>query len=100
MKGKILTLFLSVLLLGCYQLRAQESRGTILGRVADATGAVIPNVSVTVTNTDTGVSTVVETNAQGIYHAPYLIPGPYRITAEKQGMKRLHWYIIKSFLVG
>jgi len=89
MKGKILTLFLSVLLLGCYQLRAQESRGTILGRVADATGAVIPNVSVTVTNTDTGVSTVVETNAQGIYHAPYLIPGPYRITAEKQVMKRL-----------
>ncbi len=65
----------------------QEARGAIVGRVTDSTGAVIPGVSVKITNIATGVTTPAETNAQGNYLAPYLIPGTYRITAEKAGFK-------------
>ncbi|MBM3749369.1 MAG: carboxypeptidase regulatory-like domain-containing protein, partial [Acidobacteria bacterium] len=68
---------------------SQEARGTILGRLTDSTGAVIPAVSVRITNVATGVTITVESNDQGNYLAPYLIPGAYRIAAEKTGFKRL-----------
>jgi len=76
-----------VLILAAGLCWSQEARGTILGRVTDSTGAVIPAVSVKITNVATGVTTPVETNPQGNYLAPYLIPGPYRIGAEKTGFK-------------
>jgi hypothetical protein len=59
--------------------------GTILGTVTDSTGAVIPNVKVTVTNTSTNVPFVTTTSSAGDYLAPALIPGSYSVTAEIQG---------------
>ena len=67
---------------------AQESRATILGRVTDSSDAVIPGVSVTIANAATGVTTTVTSNGQGNFLAPYLIPGLYRVTAEKPGFRR------------
>lgn len=67
---------------------AQESRGAIAGRVADAQDAGIPGARVTITNIETGVNTFLETNDQGAYLAPLLIPGNYQIAAERQGFKR------------
>jgi len=67
---------------------SQEARGTILGRVTDHSDAVVPGVSVRITSKATSVVTALETNEQGNYLAPYLIPGIYRITAEKTGFKR------------
>jgi hypothetical protein len=67
---------------------SQEARGTILGRVTDHSEAVIPGVSVRITNKATSVTTALETNEQGNYLAPYLMPGIYRISAEKSGFKR------------
>jgi len=46
-----------ILLLIPAVLSAQESRGRILGRVADGSGAVVANASVRVTNTETKVAT-------------------------------------------
>jgi len=69
-------------------LGAQEARGTLLGRVTDSSGAVIPGVSITVTNVATGVAIPVESNAEGNYMAPFLIPGRYEVAAEKAGFKR------------
>jgi hypothetical protein len=66
---------------------AQETRGTISGRVLDEQGGAMPGVSVTVTNVDTNVSTPVMTNSTGFYQAPLLLPGNYRVTAELQGFK-------------
>jgi hypothetical protein len=68
--------------------RSQEARGTILGRVTDLSGAVVPSAAVRVTNLDTGVTSPVESNQQGNYTAPLLIPGRYRVTGEKAGFKR------------
>lgn len=68
---------------------AQSGRGTILGTVSDPTGALVPQVAVTVTNVETNVKAVVDTDELGNYRAPYLIPGPYSVTFEKAGFKGL-----------
>ena len=66
---------------------AQETRGTIAGRVVDEQGGALPGASVTITNVDTNVSTNLVTNSTGYYEAPLLLPGNYRVTAELQGFK-------------
>jgi hypothetical protein len=69
-------------------LSAQEFRGTILGRVSDTTGAVIPNVPVIVTNLSTNGSVQALSASSGNYTAPLLIPGMYRVSARKEGFKQ------------
>ncbi|MBI4903772.1 MAG: TonB-dependent receptor [Acidobacteria bacterium] len=69
-------------------LQAQESRGTIGGRVTDGAGAVIAGVKVGIISTDTGITTGLTTNEHGAYVAPLLLPGTYRIQAEHTGFKR------------
>ncbi|HTS70201.1 MAG TPA: carboxypeptidase-like regulatory domain-containing protein, partial [Terriglobia bacterium] len=59
--------------------------GTILGRVTDNSGAVVPNAKVTFRNEATGVSNVTETNGVGEYVVSNLIPGAYEITVSQQG---------------
>jgi hypothetical protein len=66
---------------------AQETRGAILGRVVDTTGAVVPGVSVRATNTATNVTAAAESNAEGNYELPYLLPGTYSVTTEHAGFK-------------
>ena len=48
--------------------------GTILGTITDSTGAVLPNVKVTVTNTATNVAFQTESNSAGDFNAPSLQP--------------------------
>jgi len=66
-----------------FQARAQEA--TIVGTVTDPSGAAVPNVHLTVTNTDTGISRQVTTNGDGQYVAPDLNIGHYRVRAEATG---------------
>jgi hypothetical protein len=68
---------------------SQESRGSILGRVTDDSGAAVPSVPIKITNLATGITTLAEANEQGNYAARFLIPGQYRISAEKAGFKRV-----------
>src|SRR5207249_11731304 len=65
------------------------SRASVVGRVTDTTGAVIPAASVSFTNVDTGVTVRTVTNGEGNYLSSFLIPGTYRIVAEKSGFKVL-----------
>src|SRR5262249_53893927 len=67
---------------------AQETRGSITGRVSDSGGLVLPGVSVTVTNVDTNVATTMVTNDSGQYNALYLTPGTYSVTAELTGFRK------------
>jgi hypothetical protein len=66
---------------------AQESRGAVTGVVADASGAVLPGVTVTVTNVETNVSSEATTDGEGRYQVRYLNPGVYSITAKLDGFK-------------
>src|ERR1044071_5282340 len=68
---------------------AQESRATVIGRVTDASGAVVPGASVSFTNIDTGVVVKTLSNGEGNYFSSFLIPGAYRITAEAAGFKNI-----------
>jgi hypothetical protein len=52
--------------------QSQSINGTIEGTVRDNSGGVLPGVSVTVTNADTGTSRTVVTNESGLYRAPLL----------------------------
>jgi hypothetical protein len=67
---------------------AQNITGTILGAIADQSGAALPGASLEIVNLETNQTTRVESNAIGIYEAPYLRPGAYRVTASKAGFKR------------
>ena len=64
---------------------AQEA--TILGTVTDPTGAVVPNASIAITNTDTGQVRQISSNEAGQYVAPELHIGPYTVRAEAAGFK-------------
>ena len=63
----------------------QEFRATLSGRVADSTGAVIPNAIIVVTNTGTGVKVKLSSDKSGTYVAPFLLPGAYSVTGTAPG---------------
>jgi hypothetical protein len=67
---------------------AQEYRGSITGSVADQSGGVLPGVTVTIKNVETGVVQAVVTDASGLYQVLYLNPGRYEVSAELQGFKK------------
>lgn len=62
--------------------------GTILGTVKDETGAVLPKVTVTVTNERTGIVRTAATNEEGSFQIPALLPGAYRVELEASGFKK------------
>jgi hypothetical protein len=62
--------------------------GTIVGRVTDPSGAVVPGATVTILNLDTNAARMLETNESGAYSSPLLPPGKYRITVEKATFAR------------
>jgi len=63
--------------------------GDIRGSVTDPTGALIPGVTVTVMNVDTGVSKDFTTNRDGLYDTNSLVPGQYTVTFTKDGFEQL-----------
>src|SRR5574340_1792181 len=79
---------LAVLLISAARVSAQESRGTIVGVVADPSGAAIVGAQVKAVNVATNAGANSVTNERGAYEIPYLLPGVYRITIESQGFKK------------
>ncbi|MBM3784119.1 MAG: carboxypeptidase regulatory-like domain-containing protein [Acidobacteria bacterium] len=67
---------------------AQTGQGIVVGLVADASGAVIPNTKISVKDRDTGFVYSATSNEEGLYRAPYVNPGFYDVTYEAQGFKR------------
>jgi Carboxypeptidase regulatory-like domain len=66
----------------------QAVNATLLGTVTDSSGAAVANVKVTITETNTGISRVSQTNDSGNYVFPDLPPGTYTVIAEQPGFKR------------
>ena len=80
-------LFLALLLGAAAPAGAQTFRGGISGRVTDATGAVLPGVTVTVTNDATAVSRTTVSSSSGDFSVPDLPLGTYSIEATLQGFQ-------------
>jgi len=74
-----------LLFLSCTLLQAQYENGSVVGTIHDASGAAVPNVSVTVTNDATGIVSKATSNASGDYEVPSLRVGVYTISANAQG---------------
>ena len=66
----------------------QVNNATLTGTVSDATGAVLPGVSITATNNATGVVSTVITNEAGAYTILSLLPGTYTLSAEVPGFQK------------
>lgn len=83
-----LTLCLLAILAVPKLIHAQVQNGTITGTVTDPKGAVVQGAAVTVTQTSTNLSMHGETNGEGIYSFPQLLPGEYSVAVEKPGFRR------------
>ncbi len=68
--------------------RAQVDTGSVLGQVTDSTGALIPDVLVTLRNESTGVTTSMHTDGRGNFSFSPVRIGIYTITAEMQNFQR------------
>jgi hypothetical protein len=65
----------------------QSSNASLSGTVTDSSNSLIPGVTITVTNTDTGVVSSGLTNESGIYNSPSLLPGAYTVSASLPGFQ-------------
>jgi hypothetical protein len=83
----LLALAVAVLLVAPAAAQSQAMNASIEGTVVDPSGAVLPGVTITVTNTDTGTVRSVVTNEGGVYRALLLPLGTYRVKAELSGFK-------------
>jgi hypothetical protein len=64
-------------------------QGSLQGTVTYSTGAVIPNATVTVTNTATNLRAVQQSSSAGFYNISPLVPGTYTVQVVAQGFKSL-----------
>jgi hypothetical protein len=87
MQQWLLPLLLIVGSVACF---AQSTNsGDIRGTVSDPSGALIPGVTVTVTNVNTGVSKNFTTNDAGLYDTNSIVAGSYTVTFTKDGFEKL-----------
>jgi hypothetical protein len=68
-----------------FNVKAQEA--TVVGTITDPGGATVPNVSVTITNTDTGFTRTTSTGDSGQYVLPDIGTGHYKLKVEARGFK-------------
>lgn len=79
--------FFALALLTAGVCNAQTFRGGISGRIVDQTGGVLPGVSVTATNTATGIARTTTSSSTGGYSFPDLPLGPYTVEASLKGFQ-------------
>ncbi len=65
-----------------------NATGTIQGTVTDTTGAIVPNVKITLTQPSTGSTKVLNATGSGYYSAGSLVPGDYTVAAEAAGFSK------------
>src|SRR5262249_8867839 len=69
----------------------QTGTGALTGIVEDPSKALIPGVTITATNTQTGVESTAITNETGAYNFPSLMPGIYSLTAALSGFRSMSY---------
>ncbi|HWQ54011.1 MAG TPA: TonB-dependent receptor, partial [Bryobacteraceae bacterium] len=88
----VATRSLAILILVCFAVTmamAQSSSGSISGTLTDPNGAVIPGAKIQALHVETGVVSNTTSTQAGIYVFPSLPVGPYTITVEQPGFKKL-----------
>jgi len=88
-RRRLLVSLLNLAVWGAASCLAQAPVGTLMGTAHDSTGAVMPGVSVIVTNKDTGLQRPLTTSGEGIFSAPSLPAGNYSVKASASGFRTL-----------
>src|SRR5438046_8718965 len=86
--GRWVVCTLGLFLLALPPAWAQTTFGTVVGTVTDSTRAVIPQAQVTLTSLGTTEKRTVTTDTAGNYQFVNVLPGQYRVDAEKEGFQR------------
>jgi hypothetical protein len=90
--GRLLAVLAVMALLLPGVLVAQSStQGAITGTVVDPTGAILPNIPVTIKNVDKGFSATQTTNSAGVFSFPLVEPGNYLVTIEATGFRQFSY---------
>jgi hypothetical protein len=76
-------------LLFCHPMFSQGSFGRILGTVTDQSGGVVAGATVTVIDTERGITRTLTTDDAGAYNAPNLTAGNYTVRVEAKGFKKI-----------
>ncbi|MFZ0736454.1 MAG: carboxypeptidase-like regulatory domain-containing protein [Candidatus Acidiferrales bacterium] len=76
---------LALLLLSSNQMRAQALGVTLTGRITDASGHGVPNAKISAKNAASGQSTDAQSDSNGVYKVPDLMPGDYEVSASAEG---------------
>src|SRR5713101_9811063 len=66
--------------------KAQVVGAILTGTIADPSGTAETNATVTIRNIETGITTITQTNAAGIYSMSNLRPGEYTISVQAFGL--------------
>ena len=80
-------LFTLLIFSSCHLAAQTGGEAAITGTVTDSSGAVVSNVSITATNTATGVATVRTSSGAGVYDISPLLVGSYTVTAKANGFQ-------------
>ena len=84
---RVVSLVVAVAAFSTQALAQGETTSAIVGQVADATGALVPGATVTITNRDTGMKRSVRSDDAGRFNFPQLKPGSYSVKVEAQGFE-------------
>src|SRR5665213_1620431 len=76
---------LAIFLFASLSFAQNTNSGNIRGTVTDATGAVLPGVTVTVEDVDKGITTTYATDGSGLYDTGSIVPDHYTLTFTKDG---------------
>src|SRR5580704_13185793 len=87
MSWAVFAIFCLLIALGEQSLAQSITSGDVTGTVTDPSGAAIPGSDVILTNTSTGASQKVTTNADGSYRFAFVAPGAYRVVATSSGFQ-------------
>src|SRR5690242_11559307 len=69
-------------------LYGQNFYGSVMGTITDPSGANMANVKVSISNTATGERRTAETDTDGAYRFPNLLPGTYKVEVAQSGFKQ------------
>jgi hypothetical protein len=88
LSAKLAAVLLCLCTLVAYPARPQSTYGTLLGTVTDSSGGVVTGATVTVTETQTGISKDRLTDSRGDYQIPNLLSGTYDVSVSANGFKK------------
>ncbi len=91
MRNTLRVSFLALLISMFFPALTRAQSGVLTGTVTDSSGAAVPDVSVTATGAETGVSRTTQTTNTGAYTIPNLVPADYNVTMEKEGFKTVRF---------